>query len=290
MPSMSAPRASTIGELLQEARRLLAAAPFEPPTREATLLLARTLGRGEASVLAHDDEIVAASDARRFRQLLARRLRGEPVAYLFGEREFYGRPFAVDPRVLIPRPETEHLVETVLGLELPPEPRLIDVGTGSGCLAVTLALDMPRARIVATDVSVPALTVARANLRRHRVAGRVALLCCDLTAALRLEQVDLVVSNPPYVDPADQHGLSTEVRDFEPHVALFAADRGRAVVARLLAETAVLRPGAHLVLEIGYDQSEWLAATVAGLPAWQLVDLVRDYGEIPRTAVLRRQP
>ena len=297
MSAMSTSEPITIGELLREARRDLAAAPFRPPVREASLLLARVLGRGEAGVLAHDDEVVPASAAVRFRQLLARRLGGEPVAYLFGEREFYGRPFDVDPRVLIPRPETEHLIETVLGLDLPPDPRLIDVGTGTGCIAVTLALEIPRARILAADLSFSALQVARCNVRRHRVADRVAAVCSDLTAALRLEPVDLVASNPPYVDPADRRGLSAEVRDFEPRVALFAADRGRAVVARLLAETAALRPGAHLVLEIAYDQSEWLVAAVAGQPpicppsgepAWELVDLVRDYGSIPRIAVLRR--
>ncbi len=290
MMFMSAPPGLTIGQLLREGRRDLAAAPFEPSTREATLLLSHVLGRGEASILAHDEAGVSASEAHRFRDLLERRLRGEPVAYLLGEREFYGRPFAVDPGVLIPRPETEHLIEAVLGRELPPAPRLIDVGTGTGCIAITLALEIPRARVVATDLSLAALRVASGNRKRHGVGDRMALVGCDLVAALRLGPIDLVVSNPPYVDPADRGSLSREVHDFEPHLALFAEDRGRSVLARLLAEAAVLRPGAHLAVEIGYDQSEWLAAAVSKTEVWELVDLIRDYGSIPRTAVLKRRP
>ncbi len=277
-----------LGELLRDARRRLATAPFEVPRREAALLLARVLDRSEASVLAHAEDTVAAADAARFHALLERRLGGEPMAYLFGEREFYGRPFAVDSRVLIPRPETEHLVEAVLALDLPPAPRIVDAGTGSGAIAVTLALELPGARLLATDVSLPALEVARSNVRRHGVTDRVALAGVDLLNALELARIDLVVSNPPYVDPAAAAELSSEVVDFEPHLALFAPGRGRAVVERLLTEAAGLRAGSHMVLEIGHDQGDWLAAAVANHEGWELVELVRDYGGIRRTAVLQR--
>ena len=154
---------STVQGLLVEARRRLAAAPFAPPAREAGLLLAHALGVSEAQVLARHDEDVPAAAADRFLALLERRLAGEPFAYLTGEREFYGRGFRVDRRVLIPRPETEHLVEAALALPLPPGPRILDLGTGSGCLAVTLAAELPAATVVATDLSLAALAVARAN-------------------------------------------------------------------------------------------------------------------------------
>ncbi len=280
---------TTIGELLRDARQRLAATPFEAPRREAALLLARVLDRGEASILAHTEEAVPAVAAERFGALLERRLAGEPVAYLFGEREFYGRLFAVDPRVLIPRPETEHLIEAVLALDLPPRPTIADVGTGSGAIAVTLALELPGARLLATDISPGALAVARANAWSHGAAGRVALAAADLVSALDLARVDLVVSNPPYVDPAVAAELSPEVTGFEPHAGLFAPNRGRAVIARLLAETADLSAGTHMVLEIGHDQGDWLAAAAGEHENWELIEIVRDYGDVPRTAILRRQ-
>ncbi len=280
----------TVGDLLRQGRQALAeAAGFEPSLREANLLLRHVLGLGEASLLARRDEAVTADAAARFREFLARRLRGEPVAYLLGEREFYGRPFAVDPRVLIPRPETEHLVEAALALELPASPRILDLGTGSGVIAVTLALEIPGSRVVATDLSLAALQVLRSNVRRHAAEGRVAAVGGDLGAALRLDRFDLVVSNPPYVDPREAAELSPEVRDFEPHLALFAPGSGRRVLERLLDEARSLRPGVHLLLEIGYDQSEWLRAAVAGRRHLEPIEIVRDYGDIPRTAVLRRR-
>lgn len=280
---------TTIGELLAEGRRRLAAATFDVARREAALLLARVLGRGEAGVLAHPEEAAPAGAVERFRDLLERRLAGEPVAYLFGEREFYGRTFAVDRRVLVPRPETEHLVEAALALDLPPRPRVVDAGTGSGIIAVTVALELPGVRLLATDVSAGALAVARANVQRHGVAGRVVLVGADLLSGLDLSHVDVVVSNPPYIDPAAAPFLSVEVTEFEPREALFAPRRGRAVIERLLDETTGLRSGAYLVMEIGHDQGEWLAATAAEHEAWELLELVRDYASIPRVAVLLRR-
>jgi release factor glutamine methyltransferase len=278
-------RSPTVAVLLDQARRRLAHAAVEPPSREAHLLLGHVLGRSEASLRARPEEPVADDLADRFRALVERRRRGEPVAYLFGEQEFYGRPFTVDPRVLIPRPETEHLVEAALALDLPAAPRILDVGTGSGCIAVTLALEIPGARLVATDVSLPALRVARSNAERHG-AARVAMVRADLAAALQLERFDLVASNPPYVDPEDA-ATAADVREFEPWLALFAEDSGRGVLARLLGASGSLRPGVHLLLEIGYDQGEWLRASVP--EHLKLLDVVRDYGGIPRTAVLRRR-
>lgn len=279
----------SIDDLLARARSRLAAAPFSPSTREAALLLGHVLGLGEAQVLARGDEPVPAAARRRFLDLLARRLGGEPVAYLVGEREFYGRSFAVDRRVLVPRPESEHLVEAALALRLPSSPRLLDVGTGSGCLAVTLALELPAARAVATDLSPAALAVAAANVRRWGVEGRVALAAADLFAGVDLAAFDLVVSNPPYVAREDAPALSPEVVDFEPELALFAAERGEAVLGELFAGAAALRPGAHLLVEIGHGQLPALTARLRA-SALQLSGAWNDYSGIPRVLSLVRRP
>lgn len=282
----------TVGSLLAQARARLAATPFGAPPREAALLLGRVLGLSEAQVLARGELAVEPAASERFRDLLARRLAGEPVAYLLGEREFYGRPFRVDRRVLIPRPETEHVVEAALALPLPPRPWILDVGTGSGCLAVTLAAEIPGARAVAADLSPGALAVAAGNARRNGVGGRVLPVACDLGEALDLPRFDLVVSNPPYVDLADVPLLSPEVRDFEPHLALFSPGAGDSTLARLFAACGAagrgLAPGACLVVEIGEGQlaAARRHAEAAGL---DVAEVRPDLAGIPRVVTLRRR-
>jgi release factor glutamine methyltransferase len=291
----------TIDEVLARARARLAAAPFDPSTREAALLLGHVLGLSEAQVLARGGQPAGETARRLFLGLLERRLGGEPVAYLLGEREFYGRSFAVDRRVLVPRPETEHLVEAALAARLPAAPRILDLGTGSGCLAVTLALELPAARVVATDLSPGALAVAAANVRRWQVEERVALAAADLFAGLDLAAFDLVVSNPPYVDRRDASSLSPEVVDFEPPLALFAGERGEAVLAEIFAGAAALCPGALVLVEIGHGQLPALERRLRGAPAehppsplsappLQLLDVWNDYSQIPRVMKLVRMP
>ena len=282
---MSEPR--TIGRLLADARRRLAAAPFRPAGREAALLMARALGRGEAAVLAHPEEELSTVAADRFTALLDRRLAGEPIAYIFGEREFYGRPFAVDPRVLIPRPETEHLVELALELPLPRRPRILDLGTGSGCLAVTLACELPRARLTATDISPAALAVAQLNARRHGVAERVALAAADLARPLRLGRFDLVVSNPPYVGLDEAPRLATDVRDHEPATALFAPGSSLSIVQRLAAELGDLADGTIVAFEIGAGVDEAVRRLLEN-SALAPLEVRRDLAGIPRVVVTRR--
>lgn len=283
---------STIDQLLAEARPRLTATPFGAPAREAALLLGRVLGLSEAQVLAHGEREVPDEAAARFRALLERRLAGEPTAYLFGEREFYGRPFQVDPRVLIPRPETEHLVEAALEIELPDRPRILDVGTGSGILPVTLALEIPGARIVATDVSPGALAVASANARRLGVGDRILFVGADLARGLDLGRFDLVVSNPPYVDWSDAPALSPEVYNFEPHVALFAPGSGDSLYAWLFDAVAErpggLRPGIRLLVEIGYGQLDAVRRH-AQASSLHMVDVRQDYAGIPRVVILERR-
>lgn len=278
----------TLGDLLGEGRTALSQASFAPARREAALLLSHILDLGEASVLARGEQEVAPDAAERFRALLERRLRGEPVAYLFGQREFFGRTFTVDHRVLVPRPETEHLIEAVLELNLPEAPRILDLGTGSGCIAVTLALEIPGAQVTATDISVGALAVLRANVRRHGVQRRVMAVAGDLMESLRLSSFDLVVSNPPYIDPGEAEGLSPEVRDFEPHLALFAPGHGASILERLVTAAASLGSGVKIVVEIGHDQEMSLRRMIASAPHLELVKLVRDYAGKPRTGVLLR--
>ena len=276
-----------LDELLGEARRALSEACFElpQPGREAARLAGHVLGLDEAQIRARDEQPVAEPEAERFRALVTRRVRGEPMAYLVGRREFWGRDFVVDRRVLVPRPETEHLVEAALDLDLPAAPQILDLGTGSGCLAITLALEKPDSRVVATDRSPAALAVCALNARR--LGARVRCLAADLTAPLVLEGFDLVVSNPPYIDPAAT--LSPEVRDHEPGMALFADDRGRDMLRRLLDTAAALRPGVVMLLEIGHDQGEWLRSAVAQRPhlGWRRIH--RDLAGIERTAEIERR-
>lgn len=278
----------TIAELLAEARRALAAAPFAPATREASLLLGRVLGFSEAQLLARSETPVPPNEEERFRRLLERRLHGEPVSYLTKEREFYGRTFHVDQRVLIPRPETEHLIEAALARDLPPRPWILDLGTGSGAIALTLALELPGSRVIATDLSVDALAVAALNRRRYGLEDRVALLACDLAAAVGLPRIDMLVSNPPYIDPADKPSLSPEIRDFEPDLALYASTHGLAIVERVLTTASKLRSGVPLLIEVGAGQGAELRQR---LPSTTLAieEVTRDYAGIERIVVLKRQ-
>lgn len=284
----------TVRELLRKAKARLSAAPFHPSTREANLLLGHVLGLPEARLLARDDLSVSAPDEAAFRALLERRLSGEPVAYLLGEREFYGRSFRVDRRVLVPRPETEHLVDAVLSLGLPAGARVLDVGVGSGAIAVTLALERSGWSVTGCDRSVGALAVARQNARR--LGARVALVGADLTSGVDLATVDALVSNPPYIARGEAAELSPEVTGFEPHGALFAqpvgeddaADDGTAVIARLLVQAEALRPGTPVALEIGHAQLAAVRALAAAGP-WRFLRSVSDLAGFDRVVVLERR-
>jgi release factor glutamine methyltransferase len=273
---------TTVGELLAWARPQLAATSFGAPPRESLLLLGALLGRSEAQLLARPEREVASGEAERFRVLVARRLTAEPTAYLLGEREFH-----VDSRVLIPRPETEHVIEEALLDPLPERARLLDVATGSGCLAVTLALEAPGSKVVASDLAPAALAVAARNARRHGVADRLPLLALDLDQGLDLSRFDLVVSNPPYVDRSEAALLSPEVCNFEPHLALFPPGTGDEILARLIGAARRLRPGSRMVLEIGYDQLDKVRAhaLAAGL---DLARVRHDLAGLPRVVTLRR--
>lgn len=258
----------------------------EQPRREAALLLGEVLGLAEAQLYARADEDVPEPAAVSYGQLIRRRADRVPVAYLLGRREFYGRDFAVDQRVLIPRPETEHLVEAALN-RIGDGARVLDVGTGSGCIAVTVALERPGSRVVATDLSPGALAVAAANCRRHGVGDRVRLVRTDLLAALRPGLFDVVVSNPPYIDVGEWPTLMPEIRDHEPPEALLAGD-GLDFFRRLLAAGGFLRAGQRLLLEIGKGQLE-AVREVAERGGFEEEWVVADLAGIPRVVTLRRR-
>jgi release factor glutamine methyltransferase len=285
----------TIAEGLSEAAGSLRAAGIAEPRREAATLLMHALARDRAFLFAHDDERLGDEDFARFRRAVERRAAGEPSQYITGRQEFYGLEFEVTPDVLIPRPETELLVETALELLMPEEsPAVCDVGTGSGCVAVAVLHERADARAVGLDISPAALRVAGRNAARHGVAARLRLLHSDCFDALRAEGRDdedarfrMIVSNPPYVAEQDIAGLQREVRDHEPRAALTPGGDGLAVVRRLVSESPRhLQPGGHLLFEIGFNQHEQVAALI-NPRTWTRLDTLRDLQGIPRTVVLR---
>ena len=231
------------------------------PLLEARMLLERVIGKTRAWLIAHADETAGADTEQAFASMAERRRQGEPIAYILGVREFYGLEFGVTRAVLIPRPETELLVELALA-RIPANAalRVLDLGTGSGAIAVTLAKLRPQARVTAVDIDYAALVLARANAKRHGVSVR--FFCGDWFGALLGETFDLIVSNPPYVAAADPHLASGDVR-FEPQRALLGGADGMDCIRAIVAKAgAHLDPGAWLLFEHGYDQSEACCALI----------------------------
>lgn len=263
------------------------------PRLEARMLVAHALGHARpahayAWLLARDRELLAADVSNRFEALVTRRLAGEPIAYLIGAREFYGRDFRCSPAGLIPRPETELLIDLALArLPVGCTGRVLDVGTGTGCVAITLALERPMTRVTALDVSEPALALARSNAKAL-AAGNIAFLHSDWFSAVGAEaQFDLIASNPPYVAPGDPHLSEGDLR-FEPPVALADAVDGLQSY-RELASGAMrhLRPGAWLVVEHGYDQGDAVPQLFRDA-GFVDVALHCDLAALPRVTVARR--
>ena len=252
----------TAGEMLARAKGFLARKGVDEARLDGELLVAHALGLDRLQLFLQLDRPLTSGDVARARELLVRRGKREPVAYLTGEREFYGRPFAVDRRVLIPRPETELLIdrarELAAGLERPP--RIADVGTGSGCLAITAALEIEGSEVRAVDCSAAALEVARANA--ERLGAAVHLVLGDGPEALE-GTFDLVLSNPPYVDPAGRDELEPEVREHEPAEALFAPRGDPDHWVRRLLAAAPLADGGRLLVELGLGQAERALALAA---------------------------
>ena len=271
----------TLKTALLQGTDLLAKAEVGVPRLTAEVLLCHALGRERAWLYAHSGDELREVEWIHYGRYLDERMRGKPTQYITKKQEFYGREFRVSPAVLIPRPETEHLVEKVVALQ--PEGLIVDAGTGSGCIAITLALET-RARCVAVDLSADALEVARENARR--LGAEVEFIRGDWLSALADNSTAVVASNPPYVAEADRETLQREVRDWEPHLALFAGDFGLAIYRRLIPEAwRVLQPGGLLAMELGAGQAEAVTALAAG---WQKINLTNDLQDIPRVIVCEK--
>jgi len=280
----------TYHALAREARGVLEDAGISQITAafDVEILARHILGWDRGSWLARRDEPADDEFRRAYAALIARRATREPIAYLRGIQEFWGRAFEVGPTVLIPRPETELIIEAAAPyLRDRPNVTVVDVGTGSGCIAVTLALEYPLAQVVATDISEQALEVARRNATRLG-ASRVEFRHGALLAGVR-GPIDLIVTNPPYVARTDRDGLSPEVRDYEPDAALYGSDDGLGMIESIVhAARATLKPGGHLITEIGYGQEDRVRNLIRPFPEFQLESSVEDLQHIPRVMVVRR--
>jgi release factor glutamine methyltransferase len=266
------------------------------PRLNAELLLMFILGVDRAYLFAHPERELNAEEQARYESALSERARGVPAQYITGHQEFWGMDLIVSPAVLIPRPETEHVIETVLelarvtvcgGQECPPHTvRFLDVGTGSGCIALALAKEFPQAEIHATDISAAALEIARANAARHQLESRIQFHQSDLLEGLDLADLDFVVSNPPYVGESEEDQVQLEVRKFEPRNAVFAGPTGVEVIARMIPQArSALRPGGWLIMETSGSMAD---ETKHLLDGWDDVKIRPDLQSIPRVAQARK--
>jgi release factor glutamine methyltransferase len=256
------------------------------PRLNAEILLMFVLNCDRAYLYAHPERELTPEEEARCQEVLARRASGIPSQYITGHQEFWGLDFIVSPAVLIPRPETEHLIEAVFPrAKALPCPRIADVGTGSGCIAITLAKEFAEAEIYATDISAAALEIARANAARHQVENRIRFLENDLLQTLPTNYFDFIVSNPPYVGESEEDTVQLEVRKHEPRAAVFAGPSGTEVIERLIPQArAALKPGGWLMMEI--------SGTIAGkverlLRDWAGVTTIPDLQGIPRVIVAK---
>ncbi|HEY0307998.1 MAG TPA: peptide chain release factor N(5)-glutamine methyltransferase [Acidobacteriaceae bacterium] len=275
---------STTRQAIADAAKILSG---DDAARDAEFLLRHVLGATRASLLANPQRELTAAEATRYDALIAERATGKPIQYITGTQEFFGLPFAVNSDVLIPRPETEHLVEAVIARLSANRPvKILDVGTGSGAIAIALAHALPLAEVTAVDLSAAALKVAQRNADSLGVSERVKFLQSDLLAACAGERFDAVVSNPPYIADAERPTLDVQVREFEPASALFAGDTGYEIYERLIPQAwDALPPNGLLAMEMGFGQHTRL---VELLSAWRDVELVDDLQGIPRVVLARR--
>jgi release factor glutamine methyltransferase len=272
----------TVQTALLQGAGLLEDAGIAVARLTAEVLLAHALGRERVYLYAHPEQELKEVEWLHYGRYLHERLQGKPTQYITRKQEFYGREFRVSPDVLIPRPETEHVVEMALGCWRTSAPRVLDVGAGSGALAVTLQLETG-GDAWATEISPAAAAEAAGNARR--LGARVAVVACDLMEAIAPASMDLIVSNPPYVPLAQREGLQREVRDWEPDVALFAGETGFEIYRRIIGDAPrVLRPGGWLVMELGFGSCDAVAEMLSG---WKDLRIEPDLAGIPRVIAAR---
>jgi release factor glutamine methyltransferase len=278
----------TIREALRSAAERLELHHVSNARLTAELVLAHVLSVEREYLYAHDDRVLSEQELQMLEDRLYDRISGVPLQYIVGRQEFYGRYFRVNPAVLIPRPETEYIIEAVLELQgtrgLPPRPlSIIDVGTGSGCIAVTLALELPGTNVFAGDVSFEALLVARENAAT--LGAPVRFVCMDVLDALQT-RFDFIVSNPPYVRRGELSRLQREVREHEPHVALFSPEDELAIYRRLVVGAEeMLNSGGHIIMEVGIGMDERVLSLFG--PRWDALPTKTDLQGIPRTVIAR---
>jgi release factor glutamine methyltransferase len=287
-------------QALADALLRFAANDVPSPRMNAETLLMFTMGCDRAYLYAHSERELTADEITRYEVSLSERIRGVPAQYITGHQEFWGMDLIVTPAVLIPRPETEHVIETVLELANahrnsgPPVPRqilriilrIMDVGTGSGCIALALAHELPEAEIHAADISSAALEIARLNAARHQLEERIHFCETDLLAGFEDNSFDFIVSNPPYVGESEAEEVQLEVRKFEPRNAVFAGPTGLEIIARLIPQAReALRPGGWLVLEISGTIVEGVKQLLNG---WAEIRIINDLQGIPRVVVARK--
>ncbi len=278
---------TTLAQSLKAAIETLTRAEAGSPRLNAESLLMFTLSCDRAHLYAHPERRLSPDEQARYENALAQRARGVPTQYITGHQEFWGLDLIVTPDVLIPRPETEHVIETVLELARGiPAPRIVDVGTGSGCIALALAKELLEAEIHAVDISPAALEIARTNAARHDLAGRIQFHEGDLLAGFpNDEQFDFVISNPPYVGESEEDQVQLEVRRFEPRTAVFSGPTGFEVMERLIPQAQqVLKPGGWVVMEIGKGQDNTLRILLRG---WNQPQFTPDLQGIPRVIAVR---
>jgi release factor glutamine methyltransferase len=293
-------RSSDVGRALLAATRRLAEAGSDTPQLDASLLLSHVLGVNKAWLYAHPTRELSESEIVHYEETVRRRMRHEPVAYLVGSKPFYGLDIAVDRNVLIPRPETELLVDRVLDylqslVSQGRRPLAVDVGTGSGAIAVALAANMPDLTVYAVDVSDAALAVAARNIRQHGLAGQAQVLQGHLLEPLTVP-VDVIAANLPYIASADLAALPPQVREYEPALALDGGEDGLRVIAELLASLAArrgrgkLNPGGRVYLEIGAGQGAAACALVRDLLPGAEFSIVQDYADLDRLLIVAPAP
>ena len=280
-----------IKQALASAIEQFEASDVGSPRMNAETLLMFVLGVNRAYLYAHPERELTPEEQARYDEVVAQRSSGVPSQYIIGHQEFWGLDFVVTPAVLIPRPETEHLVETVLDFARGVErPKIVDVGTGSGCIALALAHELKGAEVYAVDLSADALEIARANAARLQLDGRVKFLRSDVLAGMAgVHDFDFVVSNPPYVGNNEADKVQRSVFEYEPRMAVFSGESGLDVIRPLIEQAHdALKPGGWLAMEIGYSMRD-MVLELLGPTMWDDIRVVPDLQGIPRVIAARRR-
>jgi len=275
----------TIASILIDAATVLADAGVTEARREASSLLAFVLGRDRTFTIAHPEYVLSTEEEQQYADVIARRARREPFQYITGRQEFYGLDFIVTPDVLIPRPETEMVVEHAVELLGGRDVRFCEVGVGSGCISIAVLKQLPSSTAIGLDLSEAAIEVARRNARMHAVDVRLKLRLSDVFSALDHEKFDLIASNPPYIPLREFDSIQSEVRDFEPRVALTDEADGLSVIRRIIAGSSnFLMPGGQLLMEIGFQEAEAVRDLLSRGP-WTNTRIADDLQGIPRCVI-----